>query len=211
MSCRRRVEEAEAESRAISLYFGENRRQEKISYQLSCLDVLKALFLPLDPLGTLLLAGVFLGIPFLTIWGLKAAGEWPRRWWLLAVTISFLLILPLASWPQAGSGWRLTDEGLELKAWPVSATLDLKGTRAALVDSSSPWRPVVRTNGYGTPGLCTGWCKLANGRKAVVFRHLRPSRMAVLESQGRYYVLAHPGVEELYRLLLARGVKQGAL
>lgn len=79
------------------------------------------------------------------------------------------------------------------------------------MESSSPWRLVVRTNGYGTPGLCTGWCKLANGEKAVVFRHLRPNRMVVLESEGRYYVLAHPGVEELYRLLLARGVKQGAL
>lgn len=183
-----------------------------MSYQLSYLDVLKAVFLSLDLLDILLMAGVFLGIPFLTIWGLKAAGEWRRRWWLLPVTIAFpLFILLLTSLPQAGSGWRLTDGRLELKAWPVSAMLDLKGTRAALVERSSPWRPVVRTNGYGTAGLTTGWCKLANGRKAVVFRHLRPSRMVVLESEGRYYVLAHPGAEELYRLLLARGVKQGAL
>lgn len=166
-----------------------------MSYQLSYLDVLKALFLPLDPLGTLLLAGVFLGIPVLSIWKLKAAGEWRRWWWSLPVTVAFLLIIFLASsWPQAGSGWRLTDERLELKAWPVSTTLDLKGMRVALVDSSSPWRPVVRTNGYGTPGLTTGWCKLANGEKAVVFRHLRTDRMLVLEVGGRYYTLAHPGV-----------------
>ncbi len=183
-----------------------------MSYQLGYLDVLMADFLPLDPLDTLLLVGVFLGIPFLTIWGLKAAGEWRRRWWLLPMTIAFLIVLLLlTSLPQAGSGWQLTDKGLELKAWPVSATLDLKGTRAALVESSGPWRPVLRTNGYGTPGLTTGWCKLANGERAVVFRHLRPSRMVVLESEGCYYVVAHPGVEELYRLLLARGVKQGAL
>ncbi|HHW43793.1 MAG TPA: hypothetical protein GXX25_08295, partial [Desulfotomaculum sp.] len=69
----------------------------------------------------------------------------------------------------------------------------------------------TRTYGYGTPGLTTGWCKLANGEKAVVFRHLHPGRMVVLELEGRYYVLTHPGVEELYSALLARGVKQGAL
>lgn len=182
-----------------------------MSYQLSYLDVLKADFLPFDPLGTLLLAAVFLGIPFLTIWGLKAAVEWRRRWWLLPVTIAFLLfILLLTSLSQAGSGWRLTGGGLELKAWPVSTMLDLKGTRVALVESTSPWRPVRRTNGYGTAGLTTGWCKLANGRKAVVFCHLRSNRMVVLESKGRYYVLAHPGTEKLYHLLLERGVKQGA-
>lgn len=69
---------------------------------------------------------------------------------------------------------------------------------------------MMRTNGYGTPGLTTGWCKLANGKKAVVFRHLRPEKMVVIEAGSRYYIIRHPGVEKLYDALIARGAAQWA-
>jgi hypothetical protein len=180
-----------------------------MSYQVGYLDVLRALFFPLDPL---MIALVFL-VPLVLLismpWALKAAGKWPRYWWLLPGIIALLIVIFLsACLPQIDSGWQLTDSRFRLKAWPVSTTLDVSAVRVALVESSSPWRPVMRTNGYGTPGLTTGWCKLANGKKAVVFRHLRHDKMLVLEAGGRYYIVTHPGVEKLHETLIAQGAKR---
>lgn len=180
-----------------------------MSYQVGYLDVLRALFSPLDPL---MIALVFL-VPLVLLismpWALKAAGKWPRYWWLLPALLAFpLIVSPAVAWPQAGAGWQLTDGKLKIRAWPVATTLDVSAMRVALVESSSPWQPVMRTNGYGTPGLITGWCKLANGKKAVVFRHLRHDKMLVLEAGGRYYIVTHPGVEKLYETLIAQGAKR---
>jgi hypothetical protein len=180
-----------------------------MSYQIDYLDALRALFLPLDPLMIVL---VFL-VPLLLLipmpWALKAAGKWPRYWWLLPGIIALLIVIFLGVFlTEVGAGWRLTDGEFKLRAWPVATTLDVSAMRVALVESTSPWRPVMRTNGYGTPGLTTGWCKLANGKKAVVFRHLRSEKMVVLEAGGRYYILIHPGVEGLYEALIARGAKR---
>lgn len=88
--------------------------------------------------------------------------------------------------------------------------MDVSAMRVALVESSSSWRPVMRTNGYGTSRLSTGWYRLANGREAVVFRHLRSEKMVVIEAGGRYYIISHPGVEKLYAALIARGAAQWA-
>lgn len=141
-------------------------------------------------------------------WLLKATAQWKEYRWLIPVGIPllilFFLVAPLS---QVGSGWRLSDGKLRLQAGPVS-TLDVTGMRVALAKSSSPWRPVMRTNGYGTSRLATGWYRLANGKEAVVFRHLRSEKMVVLEAGGRYYILIHPGVEGLYEALIAQGAKR---
>lgn len=143
-------------------------------------------------------------------WLLKATGKWHEYRWLLPVIGPLLILFFLAvSLPQVGSGWRLTDGRLRLEAGPVS-TLDVTAMRVALVESSSPWRPVARTNGYDAARLSTGWYKLANGKEAVVFRHLRSGKMVVIETGGRYYIISHPGVEKLYAALIARGAAQRA-
>lgn len=180
-----------------------------MSYHVGYFDVLQALFSPPDPLMIALASLVPLVLLILTPWALKAAGKWPRYWWLLPVNIALLIVIFFGTClPQKGSGWQLTDGDFRLRAWPVSTTLDATALHVALVESSSPWRPMMRTNGYGTPGLTTGWCKLANGKKAVVFRHLRPVKMVVLESEGRFYILTHPEVEKLYETLIAREAKR---
>ena len=180
-----------------------------MSYQLGYVEVLQALFSPCDPLSFLLIPGALAGVPLLTFYLLKRGGELRRRWWVLLVITGILAAVTLGcGWPMAGSGWQFTDGELKLWAWPVSTTLAVGETQVALVEGSSPWRPVRRTNGYGTPGLCTGWCRLANGEKAVVFRHLRPEKMVVLETGGDYYILRHPGVERLYEALIREGAKR---
>ncbi|RDV81709.1 DUF6141 family protein [Ammonifex thiophilus] len=183
------------------------------SYQLDYLQVLLASFWPPDPVMLLLFPGLPLVSLLSFIWALRSLRDREKYRWglifLLFITFSISLWWFLMPLSQVGAGWQLSNGKLRITAWAGAAELEVKNTRVALVDSSSSWRPVLRTNGYGTPGLTTGWCKLANGQKAVVFCYLCPQKMLVLQYDGRYYVLAHPGVEKLYHLLLAGGAQEG--
>ncbi|ACA58924.1 hypothetical protein [Candidatus Desulforudis audaxviator] len=182
-----------------------------MSYQVTYAEVLKATFVPPEFLLYLAVIGVPLFLIIVLLWLWRQGGVNRRHLWPLALALVIAVAAPLgASVPTTGAGWQLSGDGqLNIKAPPVTATLDLAETKAALTEYSGPWRPVRRTNGFGVPGMTTGWCRLANGEKAVVFRHQRTARMLVLESEGRYYVLAHPGVEELYKHLVSRGVRPG--
>jgi len=181
-----------------------------LAYQLSFLDVIQAFFFPVDPVFYLLIFIVLLSV-YLNWLYLAKKESWFRRyrWIIVAVSIVPLItILLITGAARAGAGWQLKNDHLKIKTAAAPARLDLEKTSIMLTASPGPWQPVKRTNGYGTPGLTTGWCKLQNGKKAVVFRHLQSASVLVLISEGRYYVLAHPGVEELYYHLIARGVKQ---
>lgn len=119
---------------------------------------------------------------------------------LLIITLP-ISILEIVDPVRGPVGWELEGHRLSIVAPPVSTTIDVRGAKLSLADLDSPWRPTLRTNGYGTSDLSTGWFKLANGEKTVVFRHLSPEKLLVIESQDSYYVLAHPGVDELYERL----------
>lgn len=183
-----------------------------MSYQISYLSVLKALFIPVDIVFLFLTAGIPLFIIAMVLCHLKKTNN--RRY--LGMTLGLVIVIPLltmlvVSLTNAGSGWRLEDDKLIIKASPVSDTIDLPPTKAALVDTSGPWQPVLREKGFGSPGLSTGWFKLQNGNKAVVFRHMTSPKTLVLLSNDHYYLLTHPGIERLYQELVARGVKRNAL
>jgi hypothetical protein len=182
-----------------------------MSYQMTYAEVLKAVFVPPDFLVYLAVIGVPLLLIIMLLWQWKQGTVNRRHLWPLGLALVIAVAAPLGvSVPTIGAGWQLSGGGqLGIKAPPVTATLDLAETKAALLEYSGPWRPVRRTNGFGAPGMTTGWCRLANGEKAVVFRHQKSDRMVVLESEGRYYVLAHPGVDELYEHLVSWGVRPG--
>lgn len=178
-----------------------------MSYQVEYPAVLKAIFVPFDPVMHLMLIGFSLVILALFL-SRKKTGE--QRVFFRIVRFSSLLV-PLviimgASWSEAGSGWQLENNKLIIRS-SVSVTLNPAETRVALVDSAGPWRPVSKDNGFSTPGLSTGWFNLKNGEKALIFRHLNSPVMIVLESNNRYYILSHPGVEELYRKLVNLGAQ----
>lgn len=185
-----------------------------MAYQLSFLDVIQAFFFPVDPVFYLLIFIAPLSVCFYWFYLVKnntLPQSWFRRyrWIIIAVfIIPLTTILLITGAAQVGAGWQLENAHLKIKTAAAPARLDLEKTSIMLAASPGPWQPVKRTNGYGTPGLTTGWCKLRNGKEAAVFRHLQSALVLVLISEGRYYVLAHPGVEELYYHLIARGVKQ---
>lgn len=189
-----------------------------MAYRLDYLTCLKTwvvvpVNIPIIAIITIAIIGPPLAI--LAWWIYEAKKGGPRQpfhyWWLPFLVVGVPIVAWLAlSWSEVGSGYELEDNLLKLKPPPVSTTIKLQTTEVVLVKASGPWQPTLRINGYGTPGLSTGWFKLRNGKKAVVFRHLSPSKMVVLKSEGRYYVLAHPGVEKLYTELLRYGARENS-
>lgn len=192
------------------------------AYQLDYLAVLKALFVPFSLSSALLVVLPIAAAIILPLFFLRREFLQKRRgsektqvfpYLLLIIhasaVIPIVLLLAL-SLTQVGAGWRLDGDVLQIKAPPVSASIEVKKAKVALLSLDGPWQPVLRTNGYGTPGLATGWFKLKNGKKAAYFRHLRPSEMVIIEWQGSYYLIAHPGVEDLYNLLITRGALPGS-
>jgi hypothetical protein len=89
--------------------------------------------------------------------------------------------------------------------------IELERAEIALVDSNGPWRAGWGAGGLGAPGLSVGRFKFQNGETATYFRHLDSPKRVVLAVDDRYYVLAHPGVEELYDALTARGAQLAEL
>lgn len=183
-----------------------------MDYQLNYKAVLKANFIPFDPVMYL----IFIGFPagLLILFALrKKMKDSPGSLWMILLPAAFmpLLLLLLMSISEVGSGWRLENGTLFVKTYAGHDRLELQGTKAALVDEFSSWRPVKRVNGYGTSGLGTGWYRLQNGQKAVVFRHMKSSQMVILQYKDRYYVISHPGVEVLYSRLAELGARSGEL
>lgn len=192
------------------------------AYQLDYLAVLKALFVPFSLSSAVLAvlpisAAIILPLFFLLRELLRVrrgSGETAGPHYMLML-IGASVIIPAvvvlgSSLPLVGAGWRLDGDVLQIKAQPVSASIEVKKAKVALLSLDGLWQPVLRANGYGTPGLATGWFKLKNGKKAAYFRHLRPSEMVLIEWQGSYYLIAHPGVKELYNLLVTRGAAPGS-
>ena len=94
-------------------------------------------------------------------------------------------------------GYELYDHKLHIKAWPVDEIINLNNSTVFLTESKE-WRPKVRIYGIGVDGVGIGYFKLVNGIKAVVFRYENSKKFVVINVDGKYYVIIHPGVERLY-------------
>ncbi|MDH7576448.1 MAG: hypothetical protein QHH75_01255 [Bacillota bacterium] len=186
-----------------------------MAYQLSFWEVIKAFFVPVDPVFYLflaiLLAGV--GIPVGSLLYALRKGVPFRKLLLMPVTVMVVLaVIPVMSLLYTGSGWRLENGKLQMKATPGALeSVELKKARVTLVESTGPWQATLRTNGIGLSGFSAGRFKFKNGKEALYFRYVESPHKVVLESDGRYYVLSYPGVEELYWELIARGARPAEL
>jgi len=122
------------------------------------------------------------------------------------VILTFMIILPalyvsptlvkvLLGWDWYG--YELHDHELHIRAWPVDEFVDLTNSTVFLTKSEE-WRPKIRVFGTGMKEIGMGYFKLENGIKAVVFRHKDSEEFVVINASVKYYVIIHPGVEELY-------------
>ena len=180
-----------------------------MSYSLNFIEILKALIIPFNFYFwflVIILPLIFI-IPYI----------YQRRkmfrfqdyiWYILPLLIIPVIAILLISKQYVGAGWVLLDNKLKLNTPPVSAEIDLNSAVISFVNSSGPWQPRIKLNGYGTPGVSIGLFKLQNGKKAIVFRHLYSENMLILKLPDKYYVIEHPNVEILFYELVKRGAKQ---
>ncbi len=177
-----------------------------MAYQLSFWEVIKVFFVPVDPVFYLfLVSGV--GIPLASLlYALRKGIPFRKLLFLPVIVMVVLAAIPVISLLYTGSGWRLENRKLQIKANPgAPETIELKKARVTLVESNGAWQPSLRINGIGLRGLSAGRFKFINGKEALYFRYVESPHKVVLESDGRYYVLSYPGVEEFYQELIARG------
>ena len=190
-----------------------------MAYQLSFGEVLKAFFIPVDPVFYIFYLVVFSSPLFIILWRvgkLQKKGVSPiLRPTLIGVVLILIIMLAsflIMSLLYTGSGWRMEDGKLLIKGNsgdPVIVELDK--ARIALVESAGHWQATLRVGGISLPGFSAGRFKFENGKKALYFRHLNSSHKVVLKFDHNYYVIAYPGAEKLYQELVARGAHPAKL
>ena len=99
----------------------------------------------------------------------------------------------------AGTGWvayasrhtalHISASGLTIKGGPYGRTiplaaLDTAHAQAIRFDTNPELAPRGRSNGIGIPGYVSGWYKLANGEKALLFMTRRTSLVHVPTKEG---------------------------
>ena len=177
-----------------------------MSYQLDLFMLIKAYCTPADDwFYILVVSGVLLSFPVL------AHFKYRKRTIAYRVTVTlatyaiiFIVVLAFTIF-DVGAGWLVKDNELIIDAPPVNVAIDIPKSNIALIEATDSWMPSLRVNGTGTPGASYGRFKLQNGKNAVVFRHLNNKQLVLVDYDGVYYIIIHPGVEKLYKELINIG------
>lgn len=174
-----------------------------MSYQIGLIGTLKECLLPII-IFTCVLCGIVLKMQ-------KNKVERPYKivFAIICATFLPLMLLPFLVAPSSTTGWILKDNILQVSSNTASDTIDLSSSRISLLKVSQPWLPIYQ-GGVHYTFVTTGRMQLQNGKIAWVFMHnTSPSLpVLVLFSNNKYYVLSHPGIDDLYHKLKQRGVEE---
>lgn len=99
---------------------------------------------------------------------------------LWVISLIFILLLGLnllfgyLTYSVRHVEFKVTDQALEIRGDIYGKKLpktDLKIDQALIInlDQNKPYQPKWRTNGVGLPGYLSGWFRLKNGEKALLF------------------------------------------
>jgi len=114
-----------------------------------------------------------------------------------AMIVLFICVMFLYfAYSAAKTQFIVSDEGLEIKGClygrAVSKeSIDKERVKIINLMREQDYRPVVRTNGVGLPGYLSGWFRLKNGEKALLFVTNQADVIYVPTSEG-YCVLLSP-------------------
>lgn len=138
---------------------------------------------------------------------------------VLAGAVVFIILLPFLVSPlpcflQNGFGYDVCDGKIIIKTYPWGReVVDINSSRIVLTSNDS-WKPKWRIHGYAEFDTQMGYYTLKNGKKAIVFMHGYYDKIMVINSNGKYYVIIHPGIERTYEKIrnlftLERNTKVG--
>ena len=137
-------------------------------------------------------------------------------WFLGGIVLLLLTLVGLFSYIAYSSRtiqFEISEEGLNIRGGfyqrliPAEAII-IAESKQIDIGKESPYKPVRRTNGIGLPGYASGWFKLRNGDKALLFI-TNPSRVVYIATREGYSVLL--SVQETERFLqLIGSVSEGA-
>ena len=174
-----------------------------MEYQLGLWDALDAMLVAKGSvLGTVIFLAIYIVLPILMYWKI------PHRIFrgIIIVTYIFLWGMSLPSiW---GSGWKINNEFLYMKAYGYSEDIKISSMEIGFVDQNSEWGTEYRERGANGPGLLSGRCRLANKKRALVFNHFYQNKLLLITAADKYYLIGHPGIENLYDELIRLGAKQ---
>ena len=118
--------------------------------------------------------------------------------WIISVAVIVILLLVAAMFISTGYQSRhlqftITDEGLRIHPGLYGrlipwGDIDTAGVRVVNLNVETEYQPKWRTNGAGLPGFASGWFKLANKEKALVFLTDR-NRVVYIPTNKDYSVL----------------------
>jgi hypothetical protein len=131
-----------------------------------------------------------------------------------AIVLGALVALLLFVWGSRFTRFEVSDDGLRIRGDPYGrsipfASLDLAGARIAPFGAEPALRPVRRTNGSNMPGYSSGWFRMADGGRALLFVTDRDRMMLYLPTTEGYSVLMSPDRPERMLDALRRGAARG--
>ena len=127
-------------------------------------------------------------------------------WFLGGIILLLLTLVGLFSYIAYSSRtiqFEITKEGINIRGGlyqrliPADSII-IAELKQIDIGKESPYKPVRRTNGIGLPGYASGWFKLRNGDKALLFV-TDPSRVVYIATREGYSVLL--SVQETERFL----------
>ena len=125
---------------------------------------------------------------------------------VLAVVFSILTISVMAA---SGARFQVTSDGLRIRGdlygrFIPAANLRLDGARRVDLSRATELVPRRRTMGGAFPGYQSGWFRLANGEKALVYLTDRRKAVYVPTTEG-YGVLISPDDPDAFLAALKMG------
>ena len=133
------------------------------------------------------------------IFGIIPASSGPyTAIWIISIAVILVLLLVAALFISTGYQSRhlkftINDEGLRISPglygrFIPKGDIDIEGIRVMNLDVDTEYQLKGRTNGAGLPGFASGWFKLANKEKALVFVTDR-NRVVYIPTNKDYSVL----------------------
>ena len=169
-----------------------------MEYKLTLFSVIKAILFNVSM--DLVLVPIFIIVPLMFVLFRKYASNTNFHYFvvlylIISSIVSFVMVVMVYNLTE--SGYSLKNNILSVRAPFSSKDIDLTSATVKLV-CTEEWRLERKISGINLWNLFSGYFRLANGEKAMVFRYGQSVNSVVIVYKNQNYLITHPGVENLY-------------